>query len=66
MRAAAAKIQAPGLKLVWANASGDIGWWAAAQLPIRPEGVDPTFILDGSTPQADKLGFYPFSANPQQ
>lgn len=65
MRAAAAKIQAPGLNLVWANARGDIGWWAAAQLPIRPEGVNPGFILDGSTAQADKLGFYPFSANPQ-
>lgn len=66
MRAAAAKIHAPGLNLVWANAQGDIGWWAAAQLPIRPDGVNPAFILDGSTAQADKLGFYPFSANPQQ
>ncbi|UVM67123.1 penicillin acylase family protein [Pseudomonas sp. B21-009] len=65
MRAAAAKIQAPGLNLIWANARGDIGWWAAAQLPIRPAGVNPGFILDGSTAQADKLGFYPFSANPQ-
>lgn len=66
MREAAAKIQAPGLNLVWANARGDIGWWAAAQLPIRPQGVNPSFILNGSTHQADKLGFYPFSANPQQ
>ncbi|MDD0973558.1 penicillin acylase family protein [Pseudomonas fontis] len=66
MRSAATKIQAPGLNLVWANARGDIGWWAAAQLPIRPAGVNPAFILDGSTAQADKLGFYPFSANPQQ
>lgn len=66
MREAAAKIQAPGLNLVWANAQGDIGWWAAAQLPIRPDGVDPAFILDGSSAQADKLGFYPFSVNPQQ
>ncbi|MNM50517.1 Acyl-homoserine lactone acylase QuiP precursor [compost metagenome] len=65
MREAAAKVHAPGLNLVWANARGDIGWWAAAQLPIRPEGVNPGFILDGSTAQADKLGFYPFSANPQ-
>ena len=38
MRDAAAKIHAPGLNLVWANARGDIGWWAAAQLPVRPEG----------------------------
>ena len=64
MRLAAVKIQSPGLNLVWANAAGDIGWWAAAQLPIRPEGVNPAFILDGS--QADKLGFYPFNLNPQQ
>lgn len=66
MREAAAKVHAPGLNLVWANAHGDIGWWAAAQLPIRPDGVDPAFILDGASAQADKLGFYPFSVNPQQ
>jgi penicillin amidase len=65
-RGAAAKIQAPGLNVVWANAKGDIGWWAAAQLPKRPAGVRPWFILDGSTTEADKDGFYPFSANPQE
>ncbi|RMS87376.1 Penicillin amidase protein [Pseudomonas savastanoi] len=66
MRSAAEKIQSPGLNIVWANAKGDIGWWAAAQLPIRPQGVNPSFILEGSTAQADKLGFYPFSANPHE
>jgi penicillin amidase len=66
MRSAAEKIQSPGLNVVWANAKGDIGWWAAAQLPKRPEGVNPAFILDGSSAQADKDGFYPFSANPQE
>ncbi|EJM95350.1 penicilin amidase [Pseudomonas sp. GM74] len=65
-RGAAAKIQAPGLNVVWANAKGDIGWWAAAQLPKRPTGVRPWFILDGSTAEADKDGFYPFTANPQE
>ncbi|PVZ61446.1 penicillin acylase family protein [Pseudomonas sp. B1(2018)] len=65
-RGAAAKIQAPGLNVVWANAKGDIGWWAAAQLPKRPAGVRPWFILDGSSAEADKDGFYPFSANPQE
>ena len=39
-RSAAAKVQAPGLNIVWANAKGDIGWWAAAQLPKRPAGVN--------------------------
>ncbi len=66
MRSAAEKIQSPGLNVVYANANGDIGWWAAAQLPKRPSGVNPAFILDGSTEQADKDGFYPFSANPQE
>jgi penicillin amidase len=65
-RSAASKLHAPGLNIVWANAAGDIGWWAAAQVPIRPEGVNPNFILDGSTPEADKLGFLAFSENPHE
>ena len=35
-------------------------------MPKRPAGVKPWFILDGSTSDADKEGFYPFSANPQE
>jgi len=65
-REASSLIHAPGLNIVWANASGDIAWWAAAKLPIRPEGVNPAFVLDGSTDEADKLGFLPFSANPHE
>ena len=65
-RAAAAKVQAPGLNIVYANAKGDIAWWASALLPKRPTGVKPGFILDGSSNQADKDGYFPFSANPQE
>jgi penicillin amidase len=65
-RNAASKIHAPGLNVVWANTRGDIGWWAAGKLPIRPQGVNPTFILDASKGEADKLGFYNFSFNPQE
>ncbi|MDH4565754.1 penicillin acylase family protein [Pseudomonas sp. BN414] len=65
-RAAAEKIHSPGLNVIWANASGDIGWWASAKLPQRPEGVNPYFILDGSTGEADKPGYLPFSANPHE
>jgi penicillin amidase len=65
-RDATSLIHAPGLNVVWANAAGDIGWWAAAKLPIRPPGVNPGFVLDGGTDQADKLGFRPFSENPQE
>lgn len=66
MRAAASKVHAPGLNVVYANAAGDIGWWAAAKLPKRPAGVNPTFILDGAKGEADKTGFHPFSDNPQE
>ncbi len=65
-RTAAEKIHAPGLNVVWANARGDIGWWAAAKLPIRPAGVNPTFILDAAKGEAEKLGYYNFSFNPQE
>lgn len=65
-RTAASKIHAPGLNVVWANAAGDIGWWAAARVPLRPEGVHPNFILDGATAQADKPGFQPFEDNPHE
>lgn len=65
-RDAARLIHAPGLNVVWANAAGDIGWWAAARLPRRPAGVDPSFILDGDSPAADKDGFQPFEANPRE
>ena len=65
-RAATSQIHAPGLNVVWANASGDIGWWAAARLPIRPEGVNPGFLLDGTQPEAEKPGFHPFADNPQE
>ncbi len=66
MRTASSKLHAPGLNIVWANASGDIGWWAAAKLPIRPAQVNPSFILDGSLPESDKLGFTDFRDNPHE
>ncbi len=65
-RKAVQGIHSPGLNVVWANAAGDIAWWASARLVQRPAGVNPSFILDGSTAEADKPGFLPFSANPQE
>ena len=59
-------IHAPGLNILWASAEGDIAWWAAAQLPQRPVGVNPMFILDASKGEAEKPGFYNFSFNPQE
>ncbi|WP_293662741.1 penicillin acylase family protein [Rhodoferax sp. OV413] len=65
-RNAASKIHAPGLNVVWANAEGDIGWWAAALLPQRPVGVNPAFILNAAKGEADKKAYYAFRFNPQE
>jgi penicillin amidase len=65
-RSAASMIHAPGLNVVWANAAGDIAWWAAARLPLRPYGVNPAFILDGGSAESDKAGFLPFAQNPRE
>lgn len=65
-RLASSNIHVPGLNIVWASAAGNIGWWAAAKLPIRPDNVNPSFILDGSTGEGQKLGFYRFADNPQE
>ncbi len=65
-RDAASKIHAPGLNVMWASASGDIAWWAAALLPVRAAGVNPNFILDGSDPAWDRIQFHPFSDNPHE
>lgn len=65
-REASSKIHAPGLNILWASASGNIGWWAAAKLVQRPLNVNPNFILDGGSPQADKPGYYRFADNPQE
>jgi len=62
---AAEMIHAPGLNLMYANAKGDIAWWASAKLPIRPSHVNSKFILDGASGRDDILGFYDFSHNPQ-
>jgi penicillin amidase len=65
-RHAASQIHAPGMNILWASETGDIAWWAAAKLPIRRLNVNPAFILDGSKPEADKLGYYRFEDNPQE
>jgi penicillin amidase len=65
-REAASLIEAPGMNLVWANAAGDIAWWAAGAIPQRPEGVNPTFILDASKGEASKKGYYRFQDHPQE
>jgi penicillin amidase len=61
----ASKIHAPGLNLMFANAKGDIAWWASARLPIRPKHVNSKMILDGASGKDDILGYYDFERNPK-
>ncbi len=65
-REAVKAIHAPGLNVVWANARGDIAWWAAGRLAQRPAGVDPSFILDAARGEAVKGPYLPFERNPQE
>ncbi|MFH1983707.1 MAG: penicillin acylase family protein [Pseudomonadota bacterium] len=64
-QAAMGYLRAPGLNIVLADAEGNIAWWAAGAVPIRPAHVDPNFLLDGASGLDDYQGYLPFSQNPQ-
>lgn len=61
---AASLFSSPGLNLMYADAHGNIAWWAVAKLPVRPEHVVSKFFLDGSSGLDEYQGFYDFSKNP--
>ncbi len=58
-------IGAPGLNVMYADSGGNISWWAAAKLPRREAGADPSFILEGTGGQ-EWNGYLPFAQNPQR
>jgi len=62
---AVSRLTSPGLNVMWADTAGNIAWWAAGKLPVRPAHVDPQRILDGSTGRDDILGWSDFRDNPQ-
>lgn len=61
---AASLFSSPGLNLMYADAHGNIAWWAVAKLPIRPAHVISKFFLDGASGNDEYLGYYNFSRNP--
>lgn len=61
----AAMVTAPGINIMYGDVDGNIAWWAAAKLPKRNEGINPKFILDGSTGENDIVDYFDFSENPQ-
>jgi penicillin amidase len=58
-------LTSPGLNVMWADTAGNIAWWAAGKIPVRPPHVNPNLILDGSTGLDDPTGWLDFSKNPQ-
>ncbi|TDQ19282.1 penicillin amidase [Algoriphagus boseongensis] len=62
---AASLIHAPGLNIMYGDAEGNIAWWAAAKLPIRSDKVHSKIFVDGSDPESQPKGWYPFTENPQ-
>lgn len=62
---AVAMITSPGINVSYADRRGNIAWWAAGLIPIRPEHVNPKELLDGASGADEVLGFVPFEQNPQ-
>ena len=57
-------VHSPGFNVIYANEEGDIAWWAAARMPIRPEHMAGKFLHDGSSGKDEYEGYYPFSTHP--
>ncbi|WP_373524338.1 penicillin acylase family protein [Aquiflexum sp.] len=57
-------IHAPGLNVMYGDKDGNIAWWAAAKLPVRPEGINSKIFSDGSNPANDITQWIPFEENP--
>ncbi len=58
-------ITSPGLNISYADVKGNIAWWAAGLIPIRPAHVNPKQLLDGASGHDESQGFVPFAQNPQ-
>ena len=56
---------APGFNIQYADAKGNIAWFAAAKLVKRADHVISKKILDGASGKDEPLGFYPFRLNPK-
>ncbi len=63
-RQAVSRLAAPGLNISYIDQKGNIAWWAAGRLPIRPSHVSGKKIHNGSTGEDESLGYLPFESNP--
>ncbi|SMD34648.1 penicillin amidase [Reichenbachiella faecimaris] len=61
----AAKIHAPGLNVMYADAHDNYARWSSAHLLRRADSVNSKLILDGTSGQNEVQGYYDFSYNPK-
>lgn len=61
-----ALITSPGLNISYADVDGNIAWWAASRLPIRPLHVNEKALLDGASGKDEIVGYLPFEYNPRR
>ena len=62
---AAGLIADPGFNISYADARGNIAWWAVGRLPVYPAHVNTMTILDGASGRDEVLRYLPFSSNPR-
>lgn len=63
-QAAVSLVTSPGVNVSYADAAGNIAWWAAGKIPIRPEGVFHKSLLNGADGSSEVIDFVPFEQNP--
>ena len=57
-------IAAPGLNVMYGDATGNVAWWATGKLYKHNEGVNTNFVLDGASGKEDIVEYLDFSKNP--
>ena len=57
-------VTSPGVNVTYTDKLGNFAWWAAAKIPVRPDHVNPKYVLDGASGKDEVLGFVPFELNP--
>ena len=58
-------VTSPGLNFLYADAEGNIAWWAAGKIPIRAPHVNSKRVLDGALGRDEMQGYVAAEDNPR-
>jgi penicillin amidase len=61
----ASLLHAPGLNMMYGDASGNIAWFASAKLYHKRDSLDTRMVLNGASGKDEILSFIDFKDNPQ-